>query len=163
MWFYWHSIDFQLPLCDYQSNRLTNLILFLLRWHIGVPPHSATRHGSVLSSWPLPRWGFPFSILCPTFAARCYFRRPLLHCPWGFHSSAVRAMLPSSLLQVWPTHFHFLLLMVLVIASCWVICQSYSIDILSGQKMLRICLRHLIMKTWSFWSRAFVHFHDSDL
>ena len=28
--------------------------------------------------------------------------KTLLHCPWGFHSCAVWAMLPSSLLQVWP-------------------------------------------------------------
>ena len=101
-------------------------------------PHSASktlRHPSrscaFLLAFPMSAWVQRIPPL-PSPPCQVLSVRPLPCCPWRFHSSAVRAMLPSALLQMWPTHLHFLLLIVFVIGSCWDLCQSFSFDILSG-------------------------------
>ena len=54
------------------------------------------------------------------------FGLPLLLYPWGFQSNAVFSIAPSSLRNVCPIQFHFLLFIRFSISFCWVILHNSS-------------------------------------
>jgi len=77
-----------------------------------------------------------------------FFGRPLPLWLCAVHCSACLAMLSPLFLSVWPSHFHFLLSW--TNTSSWsVFFHSSLLDILSGQWMSKILLRHLFTKTCS--------------
>jgi hypothetical protein len=51
---------------------------------------------------------------------------PLLLYPWGFQSNAVFSIAPTSLRNVCPVQFHFLLFLWFSIGFCWVILHNSS-------------------------------------
>ena len=97
---------------------------------------------------------FPFSILCPTFVATESVIGPIspalsLGVPLLCCSGNVALCSPPSVTHPSPfSSFDGL--------RDWLLCHSSSFDVLSGNQMLRICLRHLLMKMWNFWSKVFV-------
>ena len=86
--------------------------------------------------------------------------RPRLRFPWGFQSSACLVMLVGSRRRVCPAHRHFHSLMTSGIGLCCVLLQSYSLEIVSGHPIRRICRRQVF--TQSFESSALVCHHVSE-
>ena len=70
------------------------------------------------------------------------FGLPLRLYPWGFQSNAVFFIAPTSLRNVCPIQFHFLLFIWFSIGFCWVILHSSSFVILSVY-FIFIRLKHL--------------------
>jgi hypothetical protein len=80
------------------------------------------------------------TVLCHVFLGL-----PLPHLPWGFHSRAY--LLSDGFHSVWPSHPHLRFLICKSILGCFVCFHSSSFIIWSGQKILNIFLRHLLIKT----------------
>jgi hypothetical protein len=70
---------------------------------------------------------------------------PLL--PWGFYSRACLAMTSDGFRSVWPSHPHLRFLLCKTILCCFLRFHSFLFVIWSGQKILNIFLRHLLIKT----------------
>ena len=69
--------------------------------------------------------------------------------PWGFQSSALFGISPSSFLNVWPIHLNFLFLISTFISSCLVTFHRSLLEIIFGNHILNIYLRHLFTKVCS--------------
>ena len=80
---------------------------------------------------------------------------PLPRLPWGFHSRACLAISLDIFRSVWPSHPHLRLLIWKSILDCFVSFHSSLLVIWSGQKILNIFLRHLLINTCSL---AVIHF-----
>jgi len=74
---------------------------------------------------------------------------PLRRLPWGFHSRACLAMTLDGFRIVWPSHSHLHFLICKSVLGCLVGFHSSLFVIWSGQKILNISLRHLLIKTCS--------------
>jgi len=75
--------------------------------------------------------------------------------PWGFHSRACLAISSDGFRSVWPSHSHLRFLICKSILGCFVHFQNSLFLIWSGQKILNIFQRHLLIKTCSL---AVIHF-----
>jgi hypothetical protein len=73
------------------------------------------------------------------------FGLPLLLYPWGFQSNAVFSIAPTSLCNVCPIQWHFLLFVWFSIGFCWVILHSSSFVILSVHYSLFVLSIYLQM------------------
>ena len=71
------------------------------------------------------------------------FGLPLLLYPWEFQSNAVFSVAHTSLRNVCPVQFHFLLFIWFSIGFCWVILHSSSFVILSVHFIFIVHLKHL--------------------
>ena len=71
---------------------------------------------------------------------------PLFLFPWGFQSRAAFGISPSTFLNVWPIHLHFLFLISKFISSCSVTFHRSLLEIIFGHHILNIYLRHLFTK-----------------
>ena len=69
--------------------------------------------------------------------------------PWGFHSRACLAMISGGFRCAWPSHPHLRFLICESILGCYVCFHSSLFVIWSGQKILNIFPRHLLIKTCS--------------
>ena len=74
---------------------------------------------------------------------------PLPHFPWGFHSRACLVISLDDFRSVWPSHPHLHFLICKSILGCFVRFHGSLFVIWSGQKILNIFLRHLLIKTCS--------------
>jgi hypothetical protein len=75
------------------------------------------------------------------------FDLPLPRLPWGFHSRACLAMSSDGYFSVWPSHPQLCFLIFKSILGWFVRFHSALFIIWSGQKILNIFLRHLLIKT----------------
>jgi len=73
------------------------------------------------------------------------FGLPLLLYPWGLQSNAVFSIAPTSLRNVCPIQFHFLLFIWVSIGFCLVILHSSSFVFLSVHFIFIIRLKHLFI------------------
>ena len=71
---------------------------------------------------------------------------PLFLLPWGFHSRAAFDISPFSFLNVWPIHLNFLFLISRFISSWSVTLHKSLLEIMFGQHILKIYLRHRLTK-----------------
>jgi hypothetical protein len=71
---------------------------------------------------------------------------PFLHFPCGFQSSPCLVMLFWSFLKVCPIHFHFLMLISLLIGICCVVSHNSLLLIVSGHHILNMLRRHWLTK-----------------
>jgi len=78
----------------------------------------------------------------------CSSGLPLPRLRWGFHSRACLAMSSDGFRSVWPSHPHLRFLIYKSILVCFVPFRSLFV-IWSGQKILNIFFRHLLIKTCS--------------
>jgi hypothetical protein len=69
--------------------------------------------------------------------------------PWGFHSRACLAMLLDSFRSVWSSHLHLCFLICKSILGCFVRFHRSLFIIWSGQKILKIFLKHLYFFNFS--------------
>ena len=104
---------------------------------------SASRHISPQDK-PILAVSFSRSLL------QVFMGRPFFLLPWGFHVSDWRAML-SGLLSVCPTHLHFLWMMSSLTGICLVCSHNAALLMVSGQWILRIFLKQVLMKACSFF------------
>jgi hypothetical protein len=74
---------------------------------------------------------------------------PLPRLPWGLHSRACLAVSSDGFRSVWPSQPHLRFLICRSILGCFVRFHSSLFVICSGQKILNIFLRHLLIKTCS--------------
>ena len=74
--------------------------------------------------------------------------RPLDLFPWGFHVSACLVMLEAGLRRVCPIHLHLRRSISSTTGTWFVRCHSSLLLMMSGQRILRILLRHPLMKVW---------------
>ena len=72
------------------------------------------------------------------------FGLSLLLYPWGFQSNVVVSIVPVSLRNVCPIHFHFFLFIWFSFDFCWVILHSFLFVILTVHFTFIICLKHLL-------------------
>jgi hypothetical protein len=86
---------------------------------------------------------------------------PLLHCPWGFQFRAWFSMAVGPFRRVCPVHVRFLHLICCSKGVSWARLQSSTFDIVFGQKILKIFLRHLFMKVCKSSKILFVDFQVS--
>ena len=93
-----------------------------------------------LSSFQL----LPASLI--TDLIQLFFGLPLFLFPWGFQCRAAFGISPSSFLSVWPIHLNFLFLISKFISSCPVAFHRSLLEIIFGQHILSIYLRHLFTK-----------------
>ena len=89
------------------------------------------------------------------------FGRPLFLVPWGVQSRACFVISPLFLRRVWPIHLHVFLLITVPISSWLVLFKSSVLDIVSGQYIFSIFLRHLLIKVCSCLMMALVVFQVS--
>ena len=92
---------------------------------------------------------------------RVFVGLPLRLVPRGFQSRAYLTILGCCLRRVCAIHPHFFCSMESVIGICPVLSHSSRLEILSGHHIRKICLKHVLMKTCSRWSRRLVRFHVS--
>ena len=78
-----------------------------------------------------------------------FFSLPLLCLPWGFHSRACLVKSSISFHSVWPSHPHLRFLICKSILGCFVRFHNSLFVIRSGQKILNIFLKLLLIKTCS--------------
>ena len=88
------------------------------------------------------------------------FGCPLLF-PAGVQRMAIFGMDVGGILLTWPIHLHLLFSTCNEMGSIPVRLWSSALDILFGQKMCRILLRHLFWNTSSMWHIPSVTFQDS--
>jgi hypothetical protein len=81
---------------------------------------------------------------------------PLFLFPWGFQSSALFGISPSSFLNVWPIHLTFLFHISTFISSCLVTFHRSLLEIISGHHILNIYVRHLFTEVCSLRWMSFV-------
>jgi hypothetical protein len=95
---------------------------------------------------------FPISVISSSIVLLQVFlgRAPLL-APWGFQSNTSVSMCP--------VHLHFLFLIWMSIASCFVISHRELFDVVSGQLMFKIRLKHLFTKLCNLFLLAFSTLH----
>jgi len=84
-----------------------------------------------------------------TVLCRVFLGLPLPCLPWGFHSRACLAISLDCFRSVWPSHSHLRFLICTSILGCFVRFYSSLFIIWSGQKILSIFRRHLLIKTCS--------------
>ena len=72
---------------------------------------------------------------------------PLFLWPWGFQNMACLSIAFWFFLRVWPIHLHFLLFIWIWTGSSFVCFQRFSLEIIFGQNIRRIFLKHLLRKT----------------
>ena len=113
------------------STRILHLTLFLASVLISVQVFLTTLASSS-------------TVLCHVFLGL-----PMPRLPWGFHSRACLAMLSDGFHSVCPSHPHLRFLICISILGCFVHFRSSLLVIWSGQKILSIFLRHLLIKTCS--------------
>ena len=75
-----------------------------------------------------------------------FFGLPLFLFPCGFQCRAAFGISPSSFLNVWPIHLHFLFLISKFISSCPVAFHRSLLEIIFGHHILSMYLRHLFTK-----------------
>ena len=75
-----------------------------------------------------------------------FFGLPLPRLPWGFHCRACLVM-SVGLHSVWPSHPHLRFLICTSIVGCFVRFHNSLFVMWSGQKILNIFLRLLLIKT----------------
>ena len=90
-----------------------------------------------------------------TFLRHVFLGLPLPRLPWWFYSRACLVMSPDGLRNVWSSLPHLRFLICKSILRCFVRFHSSSFFIWSGQKILSIFLRHLLIKTCSL---VVIHF-----
>ena len=76
-----------------------------------------------------------------------FFGLPLLRFPWGFHSGACLVISSIGFRSVWPSHPHLRFLICKSILGCFVCFHSSLFVIWSGQKILNVFLKLLLIKT----------------
>ena len=135
------------------------------------PFHPVSEHRPQTSNFqPLLSWAILESSPqeCPIFTIS--FSTHLLHVsrglfwpllPWGFHLRAYLDILPPDFLKVWPIQRHLLLLISSSIGTWYALSQRSSFLTLSVHLTLRITLRHLFIKVWSFFIKPAVAFQVS--
>jgi hypothetical protein len=84
-----------------------------------------------------------------TVLRHVFFGLPLPRLPWGFQSRACLVMSSVDFRSVWPSHPHLRFLICKSILGCFVRFHNSLFVIWSGQKILRIFLRLLLIKTCS--------------
>ena len=78
----------------------------------------------------------------------------LIRFPCGFQSRACLVMLDVGFRSVWPIQPHLRFLISVSIGVCFVLSHSCSFETTSGNLMLRMFLRHLLVNVCSLWVRA---------
>jgi hypothetical protein len=84
---------------------------------------------------------------------------PFLHFPWGFQWSPCLVMLFWSFLKVCPIHFHFLILISLLIGICCVVSHNSLLLIGFVHHILNMLQRHWVTKVCSLIMISCVVFH----
>ena len=74
-------------------------------------------------------------------------RSPSAHLPWGFHSRACPILLSVGFYSVWPSYPHLCFLICKSILGCSMHFHNSLFVTWSGQKILNIFLRLLLIKT----------------
>jgi len=127
---------------------------------------SSTTFRQLGRSWALVFASFQDGdMVLSSLSSVLFYVRTVFHClllPCGFQSRDWRTMLFGSLRRVCPIHRHFLFLMVSVMGTCLVVHHRSWLEIGSGQRIWRICLRHVFANTFSFSSSDLVCLHVSD-
>jgi hypothetical protein len=83
--------------------------------------------------------------------------------PYGFQSSPCLFMLFWSFLKVCPIHFHFLILISLLIGICCVVSHNSLLLIVFGRHILNMLQRHRLTKDCNFLMISYVAFQASNL
>ena len=91
-----------------------------------------------------------------------FFRLPLFLVPSGFHLRACLVMLVVGFRSAWPIHPHLLLLISSSTGGRPALCQRSLLLIVSGQRILKILLKQLLMNVCTFIVVGFVVLHVSD-
>ena len=90
------------------------------------------------------------------------FDSPLLLFPWGLKLSTCLVVLSTSVLKVWPTHRHFVLLACTAI-WCWLaLFHRSKFSTLSYHLIMRIWRRHLLVKVWILFELLLTTLHVSE-
>lgn len=109
---------------------------------------------AILSScfqvWPI--FYYHLQGLC----AKCSLVGLFSTCLWGFHVKACLVVLEASFPRVCPIHPHRFLLILSPAGSWCVLCHRSVFLMVSGQRMLRILLRQLLMKVCTFLMAVFL-------
>ena len=84
-----------------------------------------------------------------TFLCHVFLGLPLLLLSWGLHSRVCLAMMSCGFCSVWPSYPHLHFLICIFILGCFVLFHSSLFVTWSGQKILNIFLRHLLIKACS--------------
>ena len=96
-----------------------------------------------------------------TILHHVYLGLPLPCFPWGFHTRVCLAMLSDGFRSVRPSHPNLHFPICRSILGCFVRFHNSIFDIWSGQKILNIFLRHLLIKTCSWAVIRFEFFQVS--
>ena len=93
----------------------------------------------------------PYPFISPSVSRLQVLRGlPLFLFPWGFQVRTCLVMQDAGFLRVCPIHPHFLLRICFVSDSCPARSHRSSFRILSCHRMLKIRLRQVLKKVWSF-------------
>ena len=85
-----------------------------------------------------------------------FLGRPLFFFPWRFQDRACLVMLVEGFQRVWPIHLHRLI-MISASAGLWlVLCHSFSLLMVIGQRIRKILHRHELIKVCTFFVVATV-------
>ena len=85
------------------------------------------------------------SISAVVFLRQVCLGRPTFRFPCGFQSRACLVMLDACSRSVWPIHPHLRFLISVSVGVCFILSRSCSFETTSGNLMLRVFLRHLLV------------------
>jgi len=101
------------------------------------PFHFCLSAAKNLSSFQL----LPASLI--TDILQLFLGLPLFLFPWGFQSRAAFGISPSSFLDVWPIHLHFLFLISTFIYSCPGTFHRSLLEIMFGYHIVYNSIKHI--------------------
>jgi hypothetical protein len=149
---------------DNTSRRII-IIIIIIAFHPGSEhrPHTSNFHSPL--SWAI--WvSSPHECPIVTISLSTHLLhvslglfRPLLPC--GFHLRDCLVKLPLGFLKVWPIQRHFLFPISSFIGTWPALSQRSSFRTLSSHLILRMVLRHLLTKVWTFFNVPAVAFQVS--
>ena len=117
---------------------------------------------SLASFWSVPQLLFCSLISASTVRRQVILGRPRFRFPSGVQKRAVLIMLSGSLRCTCPNHFQRLLMMIVAMSSCWHLLSRSWLEMVLGQNILRILLRHFVWKVDSLWRSPSVILQHSD-
>jgi len=147
------------------SRLLTYLLTYLgLSFHEEHRPSTTTRHRVLFCAALTASCHDLLVFLNSAYVSRRqeFLGRPIFLFPWGFHCRAWRVMLEGGFLRVCPIQRFFLCLIWKSRGCCPAILHRSLLVIFSDHLVLKMRLRHVLWKIWSFCMDAFVVLHVSD-